>query len=50
MGTIASGALAIAMIAVFLLTAGGIWLIMRRGHDLDRVLRVLENSLRLVPA
>jgi hypothetical protein len=34
--------------AYSVVSAGG--LIMRRGHELDRVLRVLEKSLRLVPA
>src|SRR5688572_1111427 len=34
--------------AYAVVSAGG--LIMRRGHELDRVLRVLDNSLRLVPA
>jgi hypothetical protein len=33
--------------AYAVVAAGG--LIMRRGHELDRVLRVLEKSLRLVP-
>jgi hypothetical protein len=32
MGTIASGAMAVAMIAAFLLTGGGCWLILRGGN------------------
>jgi hypothetical protein len=32
MGVIASGALAVAMIAAFLLTGGGAWLILRGGN------------------
>ena len=47
MGTIASGALAIAMIAVFLLTAGGFWLIMRRGHRHKGLLMIVAAMVLL---